>query len=150
MLTTPHAVTGAALGALLVNPLLVVPAAIGSHFLLDMTPHWQETLAPYTPTWKTWTRIPFDLALAVGLVSLIVVWHPAAVGSVWLGAVCGNLPDADVALMVMPKLKRGWLTERFFDWHCKIQRETASLWGVAPQVAVIGLGLAAAYATRAS
>jgi hypothetical protein len=143
MLTTPHAVTGAALGALLVNPVLVVPAAIASHYLLDTVPHWQETLAPYTPTWKTWTRIPFDLALAAGLVMLVAVWHPAAAGSVWLGAAAGNLPDADVLLIVVPKLKRGWLA-REYDWHCRIQRETASLWGLVPQAAVIAGALSLA------
>jgi hypothetical protein len=76
MLTTPHSVTGAMIGALLPSPLLIVPVAIGSHFILDSIPHWQETLAPYIPTKSTYIRIPIDLVLAVGLVSLIAHWQP--------------------------------------------------------------------------
>lgn len=44
MLITPHALTGAAITVLVPNPLVSVPLAIGSHFVLDMIPHWQETL----------------------------------------------------------------------------------------------------------
>lgn len=144
MLTTPHAVVGAAIGALVVNPLLVIPAAIASHFLLDSVPHWQETLAPYEPSKKTWIRIPIDLALAVSLVGLLAYWVPDRAGAVWLGAVMGNLPDLDVIMIVMPQLKRG-LLRKYWDWHCRIQRETGSLWGVVPQVAVIMMALPSVY-----
>jgi hypothetical protein len=149
MLTTPHAVTGAALGALLVNPILVVPVAFGSHFILDSIPHWQETLPPYTPTWKTWTRIPFDLALAVSLVALIAFWLPDRAAAIWMGAVAANLPDADVLLIVLPKLKRGLLAKTY-DWHCRIQRETASLWGLVPQLTIMAAGLSLSYLIKIS
>lgn len=40
MLETPHVVVGAAIAAKVTNPLLAVPLAFGSHFVLDMVPHW--------------------------------------------------------------------------------------------------------------
>ena len=140
MLTTPHAVTGAAIGALLPNPWLAVPLAIGSHFVLDSMPHWQETLAPYKPTKKTYIRIPLDISLSIGLVLLVSAWHPAATLSIWLGAIFANVPDLDTIVVLVPRLKAG-LLQRFWDWHCSIQRETSSLWGLAPQLLVIFVGL---------
>ncbi len=143
MLTTPHATAGAALGALIGDPLWVVPAAIASHFLLDSVPHWQETLAPYTPTKKTYIRAPLDIVLAVSLTALMAHWSPDRSSAVWLGALMANAPDLDVILIVVPEWKRG-LIKRYWDWHCQIQRETSSLWGLAPQIAVISLSLFAA------
>lgn len=143
MLTTPHAVTGATIGVLIPNPWLFIPVAIGSHFVLDSVPHWQETLAPYTPTKKTYLRIPFDIALSLGLVWLIGTWHPHLASSIWLGAIIANLPDLDTIVLPAPNLKVG-LLQRFWDWHCSMQRETSSLWGLAPQVIVIFAGLVVA------
>lgn len=147
MLTTPHAVTGAMIGALLPNSLLIVPVAIGSHFVLDSIPHWQETLAPYTPTKKTYIRIPIDLLLAVSLVLLVARLQPAHVGAIWLGAVMANAPDLDVIVILLPKIKYS-LLNKYWDWHCRIQRETSSLWGVLTQFVVIAIGLVVAYETR--
>jgi hypothetical protein len=147
MLTTPHAVTGATLGALLPNPILVVPLTIGSHFVLDSIPHWQETLAPYIPTRKTYIRVPLDILLALAIVWVMAHWQPNHAGTIWLGAVTANIPDLDSIVVLIPKLKRG-LLEKFWDWHCKIQRETNSMWGVLTQLVVILLGLFIVYETR--
>ncbi|HVS58710.1 MAG TPA: hypothetical protein VHD60_03150 [Candidatus Saccharimonadales bacterium] len=139
MLTTPHAVTGAILGALLPTP-LAIPTSIASHYVLDSVPHWQETLAPYMPTRKTYIRIPIDIALAVGLTFLIAHWHPVYQGRIWWSAFAANAPDLDSFLAVAPHFKRG-LLKVYWDWHCSIQRETSRWYGVLTQLAVIGIAL---------
>lgn len=141
MLSAPHAAAGAAIGALSGNVWIAVPAAVASHFVLDMVPHWQETLAPYTPTAKTYVRIPIDLTLAVAIVVLAVHWQPQQAAAIWAGAIGANLPDLDSLVVLMPDIKQG-LIERFWNWHCEIQRETSSLWGILPQLIVIALSLA--------
>lgn len=140
MLTTPHTAAGIALGAALGNPLLTVPAAITSHFLLDMVPHWQETLAPYNPTWKTYVRVPIDIAMAVAITIFAAHMVPQHAAAIWTGAVAANVPDFDSLVVLVPNIKRG-LVQKFWDWHCAIQRETNSLWGILPQLAVILCGL---------
>jgi hypothetical protein len=147
MLTTPHAVTGATLGALLPNPILVIPLAIGSHFILDTILHWQETLTPYIPTKKTYIRMPIDILLGLALVWLMAHWQPDHVSTIWLGAVTANIPDLDSIVVLIPKLKQG-LLEKFWDWHCKIQRETSSIWGVFTQLVVVLVGLLIVFETR--
>lgn len=140
MLITPHTAAGLAIGSVVGNPLLVVPAAIASHFVLDAIPHWQETLAPYVPTKKTYVRIAVDLTLAIGITVLASHWQPQAVTNIWLGAIFANVSDLDSIVVLVPKIKRGVITQ-YWDWHCKIQKETASLWGLLPQLLVLGLGL---------
>lgn len=140
MLTAPHAAAGVAIGVIIPNPLVAAPVAVASHFLLDMVPHWQETLAPYTPTKKTYIRIPLDMALAIGITLLAVHWQPQNTASVWAGAIFANVPDLDSMLVIVPSLKKG-IIQTYWDWHCKIQRETSSLWGLLPQLALIAASL---------
>jgi hypothetical protein len=144
MLVSPHLTAGAALGAVIGHPILVIPFAIASHFILDSVPHWQETLAPYQPTRKTFIRIPIDIAIGLAVVLLAVQAQPQNAWAIWVGALFASGADFDVLFVVYPKLKRG-LLKRYWDWHCAIQRETSSLWGVVPQVAVILLGLVTIY-----
>jgi hypothetical protein len=50
MLEIPHTVVGAAIGLKIANPLISIPVAFASHFLLDLVPHWNPSL--YTETQK--------------------------------------------------------------------------------------------------
>lgn len=148
MLSSPHAAVGATLGALIPNPWLVIPIAIASHFILDTVPHWQETLAPYTPTTKTYVRLPIDIALAVGITWLVAQWHPQSVSTVWIGAVSANIPDLDSLLVVIPHALEHSLVKPYWDWHCRIQNETSQWLGVWIQVAVIAGALAISFVTK--
>lgn len=144
MLVLPHVATGTALGVLIGDPLIVIPAAIASHFVLDAIPHWQETLAPYHPTWKTYLRIPIDIALSVVLVILAAYTHLEILPAILLGALFASIPDIDIITVKLPKLRRS-LIRRYWNWHCKIQRETPSLWGVATQACVLMICITTIY-----
>ena len=136
MLVLPHVATGVALGALIGDPLIVVPAAIASHFVLDSIPHWQETMAPYHPTWKTYLRIPIDISLAIALTLYAVHIQPTALPAILLGAIFASIPDIDVITVKLPAMQRG-IIKRYWDWHCRIQREVTTLWGVTTQLVVL-------------
>lgn len=43
MTATNHALTGTAIGLLIADPLIALPAALASHYLLDMIPHFGST-----------------------------------------------------------------------------------------------------------
>jgi hypothetical protein len=138
MLLTPHAVVGATIGALVPNPVLSVQLALGSHFLLDTVPHWQETLPPYTPHRGTWVRIPIDAGLSVSLVEYIARSRRSAGAAVWITAGTAMAPDLDSVLYAIPRLVEGESAlTRYLRWHVSIQRETASLLGLLPQILVI-------------
>jgi hypothetical protein len=137
MLLTPHAVSGATIAVLIPDPARSVPLALASHFLLDIVPHWQETLPPYTPHTGTWIRLPLDLGLAASLVALIARDHPAEAPAIWTAACAAMLPDADSALSIVPDLSHNAALRRYTLQHAGLQNETSSLWGLVPQIALI-------------
>jgi hypothetical protein len=44
VLETPHVVVGAAIATKIANPLLAIPLAFASHFVLEKVPHWNPHL----------------------------------------------------------------------------------------------------------
>jgi hypothetical protein len=113
-----HALTGAAMGLLFKNPLLVAPAAFASHLILDTTPHFGSDWLKHKPNrFRNWI-----LAEGVGsaLVTLIVMalW-PQYWFAIGIGAFFAVLPDL---LWVFPHLlgqKRP--TDAFSRFHSWIQ-----------------------------
>ena len=144
MLVAPHIAAGVTLGLVLKQPALIVPLAVASHFLLDCIPHWQETMAPYKPTWKTYLRIPIDFGLGALIIWLAVQTHPELGWSIGLGAFFAAIPDIDVATVAFPKLKNKIVTA-YWDWHCKIQREVESWSGVVTQLVVLAIGFSTVF-----
>lgn len=71
MLELPHTIVGATIASKIPNPLISLPLAFFSHFLLDLTPHWNPSL--YSETKKfgkpsrnsTWIVI-VDTILSLG------------------------------------------------------------------------------------
>jgi hypothetical protein len=142
MLITPHAVAGATIGALVRRPLIAIPLAIASHYTLDRVPHWQETLPPYTPHAGTWIRAPLDATLAFYLVHLMGRTADNSRVVIWIAAVSSTAPDLDSLLMLGPQLAHPWKPiDRYIAWHIRIQRETRSLWGLAPQAVLVAVCL---------
>ena len=93
MTATNHALTGAAIGLLVGEPLIAVPAAIASHFICDALPHYGRV----GPDSKTIGSKGFrnyllsDAALCFVLVAILAVLQPQN----WLlAAVCAFLASA--------------------------------------------------------
>lgn len=133
MLLTPHALTGASIAVLIPNPAISIPLAIGSHFILDMVPHWQETLYPYKPTQATWIRLFIDLALSTILVFWVAQLHPNINTTIWITTFAANIPDLDSISSSFPEVIKNKIFRAYWNWHNSIQRETSSLLGLIPQ-----------------
>ncbi len=92
MLTTPHLVVGAAIGATFNNPLLVAPAAVASHFVLDGVPHLMGIVEVEDLDKKDVAFVLGDVLLGVSLVTLLSRHNPQA-DLMWLGAFSAMVPD---------------------------------------------------------
>lgn len=136
MLITPHSLVGATIAVLIPNPVIAIPVATGSHFVLDAIPHWQETLYPYKPVKQTWLRIIIDLSISLFLISMISKLHPNISFIIWITAISSNIPDLDSILLLVPRLLKTKILKKYWDWHCKIQHETTSISGVVTQVII--------------
>lgn len=144
MLITPHAILGASIAAKVENPFLVLPISFFSHYLLDLVPHWQETLYPYIPTKKTVIRTFFDL-----LISFIIVYFIAKDSKmpwlIWSAGVIANISDLDTLISLNKKSFKFKPFKVYYNLHGKIQRETGSLLGILPQLLVVILSLLFAF-----
>ncbi len=104
MLATPHTLVGLAVGALIQNPIIAVPAAFISHYFGDLVPHWdvyEEFPEPKgaETKWKpVVTFLDIILGVAVGLsVTLYALWvkYDAMLATrLFLCGIAGVTPDA--------------------------------------------------------
>lgn len=131
MTATNHVVAGVLIGTALHNPLLAIPVAVVSHYVLDCIPHFD-----YPSTGKGYFSLKYAIGLATDsaiaaavLVSLIIL-QPA---HYWLLVVCGVAaasPDLMWLYYHIYKKSQGrenW--PRLVKLHSNIQKiTTPKLW----------------------
>jgi hypothetical protein len=111
-----HALTGAAIGLAVQQPLLVLPLAILSHFVLDAIPHFDHEV--YRHGSKYFMRIMIcDGLLAVGSIIALMIFFPAAAWAVVLGALGATLPDFLWPIYYNNGRRKHW----YFTFHTVIQ-----------------------------
>ena len=121
MIATNHALTGALIVCAVGNPLIALPLAFASHFLLDSLPHYGENIDRLSG----FTKLVW-LIDAVLLSSLAVY---LLVGGHWLlmaGAAVAMSPDVAWVYRFVVKEKFGRLKpaklNAFNSFHSRIQR----------------------------
>lgn len=144
MLETPHVIVGAAIATKIVNPMLSIPLAFASHFILDMTPHWNPHLNTETKkhgrvTTKTFRFVVMDIivALAAGsffaYLALPNVTHAAVI---LIASFASVLPD----VVEGPYFFLGWKTRAIENWikfQKSIQNDTNVYLGITIQLLTI-------------
>ncbi len=141
MLLTNHSLTGVVLGLTVDDPAILVPAAIGSHLILDATPHFGIPKLNFRrPKGFIIGSVDFGISLCVLIIAIIA--FPGRRGLValgWLGAVS---PD----LLYLPEIflkKR--ISGKFGDFHSWIQWSetiwpgvlTDAAWGILMIVVIL-------------
>lgn len=105
MTATAHALAGAVIAAKISNPFLAYPLSLGSHFLMDVVPHWDTGTDREE---KTRTRFFLESALdvAVGIFLVLLLFgnyvNPL---HLWLSVFFAQLPDWLTAPYLFLKLK---------------------------------------------
>lgn len=137
MLETPHVALGVAIAVAIPNPLISIPLAFASHFVLDMTPHWNPHLNTETKKYgyltnKTLLIIGIDLACAAILTAFVSKGNM----NILLAAFVSILPD----VVEGPYFLLGWkneLIKKWINFQKSIQSEANLFWGLLTQVLVI-------------
>lgn len=127
MTATNHAATGAVLAMALQNPVLALPIAFASHFMLDVLPHYG---VPYDkrPHHQSFGRVLAVDAVMLPITALMLV--VVAGGAWWLVLLAMFLaisPDF-VWIYRYYKERQGQVLDKhpFTHWHSRIQ------WGERP------------------
>jgi len=111
-----HALTGAAIGLAVQHPLLVVPLAFLSHFVLDALPHFDHPFYTFghKHAWKFYTA---DAVIAIAGVTTLLLLAPQLILPILLGAVFAVLPDATLLHYYTKGKPKYW----FHNFHLGIQ-----------------------------
>ena len=140
MTATAHALIGASIAASISNPLLGIPLAIASHFLLDFIPHWDAgTNHRKKSQVRLMAEATLDVLLGFALVFLIFR-NLVDMRYLFTMVIAAQLPDWLEAPSFMFGIKVppfSWM-----DWlgH-KIQSRVQLPWGLITQIVVVALFL---------
>jgi hypothetical protein len=111
-----HVLTGAAIGLAIQQPILVVPLAILSHFILDVIPHFDHEV--YRHGSKYFIRImALDTSVSVSSIIALMIFFPAHAWVIALGAFFAILPDLLWPIHYATGRKKHW----YFTFHSMIQ-----------------------------
>jgi hypothetical protein len=144
MLETPHVFVGAAIAVAVPNPLIAIPLAFASHFVLEMVPHWNPHLNTETKKFGGPTRrSTFITAVdsTIGLVSgsfiayqaLPNVYHAITILACCFAAV---LPDVLEAPYFFLHMKTAWI-KKWINLQKSLQNDTGPFLGMLTQLATI-------------
>ena len=144
MLETPHALVGAAIATKIPNPVISLPLAFASHFVLDMVPHWNPHLNTELKTHGKVTKrsrniVIVDVVSALSFGTLMATpfaTSPTHMIYIFLGAFVGVLPD----VVEGPYFFFNWKPAAIKKWLAfqkSIQVDTTLVPGIATQIATI-------------
>ena len=144
MLETPHALVGAALAVKIGNPLLSIPLAFLSHFVLEKVPHWNPHLNKETekygkPTRETTMIVIADSSLALILGSSIAFSQPNTtmiIGTL-LSSFAAVLPDLMEAPYFFLKARKSEFIRKWIKFQKGMQVDTSPFWGILTQLLTI-------------
>jgi hypothetical protein len=144
VLETPHALVGAAIATKIPNPVVSLPLAFASHFVLDMVPHWNPHLNTELKKYGKVTKYSTIIVIADVTLSLVLGTFIATnfstdsthMVSIFLGAFAGVLPD----VVEGPYFFFNWknkLVQTWLAFQKSLQVDATVLPGLATQLATI-------------
>ena len=144
MLETPHVFVGAAIATKIPDPLLAIPLAFLSHFILEMVPHWNPHLNSETekygyPTKRSTVIVVADSSLALISGSLIAYSALPDTGralTILFACLASVLPDLIEAPYFFLKIKNK-LIQKWIVFQKSIQNDTSIIPGLVTQYITI-------------
>lgn len=138
MLETPHVALGAAIAVAIPNPLISIPLAFASHFLLDMTPHWNPHLNTETKKYghltnRTLVIIALDLTVAV----LLTLFLAKGNTNILLCSFAAILPDVVEGPYFLWGIRNKYI-DIWMRFQKSIQTDANVFWGLLTQVLTLG------------
>ncbi len=148
MLETPHVAVGAAIAVAIPNPFIAIPLAFASHFILDMTPHWNphsytevQKYGQISINTKTLALIDVGLALTTGFfIASHVLPSQSHFITIILASFAAVLPDVSKSPYFLLGMRDG-IIKKWVDFERSLQVETTFAVGMTVQLLIIAASL---------
>jgi hypothetical protein len=141
LLETPHVLVAAAIAYKIGNPLLALPLALGSHFILEKVPHWNPHLnteiRKYGKLTSTTMKIILGDVILAFFCGFLVAYSTlpdlAAFTTIMTACFFGVLPDlAEAPYYIWHK--KNHLLEKLIKFQKSLQNDTSVIPGLATQL----------------
>lgn len=144
MLETPHVIVGAAIATKITNPVLSLPLALGSHFVLDKIPHWNPHLntekSKYGKVTKRSKKIVIiDVISSIFFGSFIALRATPDYGKVvliFLACFLAILPDVIEGPYFFFNWNKKWI-KKWIKFQKSIQTDTSIVPGLTIQLITV-------------
>ncbi len=148
MLETPHTLVGAALATKIPNPVISLPLALASHFILDKLPHWNPHLCTEKKengkiSKKSFAIVFFDSSIALASGTAIAATQSKNfIHFLVIMTACflSVLPDV-IEFPYFFLNKKSALMEKWISFQKSIQNNADLPWGIITQIIVVGASL---------
>lgn len=145
MLETPHVAVAAAIAYTIPNPLIAIPLALGSHFILEIVPHWNPHLNTEMRTFgrisPTSTRLIVFDAVAALLLGFFVAFRVLPDSTHFLvilfACFAGVFPDVLEAPYYFLKVKNNFIQKIWIPSQKALQNDVSPLPGLTSQALTI-------------
>jgi hypothetical protein len=152
MLETPHVAVGALIASKIPNPFISIPLSLLSHFVLDITPHWnphinREIKKFGYPTRQSITIIRFDSVIALTLGSLVAI-HALPDVHQFLNIMACSFVSVIPDVVEIPYYffkRKDNIIEKWIAWQKSIQNDVSPIYGLSTQALITVIALLSAF-----
>lgn len=149
MLETPHVVVGAAIATKIPNPLISIPLAFASHFVLEKVPHWNPHLNTETKKFGRPTKNSTIIVIADVITSLVFGFFIAGkvlpdtghAMTILLACFAASLPDIIEGPYYFLNIRRYKFIEKWIAFQKSLQTDTDIIPGLLTQFLTIAAGM---------
>lgn len=117
-----HALTGAIIGLVIVDPVIAVPVAFASHFALDALPHFGSSRKDFLKSLSFKSMLIIDALLCILLVVILAIIRPQ---NWFIAAICAFVATSPDFVWIGKYLEankgRTWKVNKFSKFAAAIQ-----------------------------
>jgi len=144
MLETPHVAVGAAIAAQIPDPMIALPLAFASHFVLDRVPHWNPHLNTEIRKYGKITKKSRDLIIGDVILALVLGFFIASQAQftpshglvILLASFAAVLPDVMEGPYFFFNYKTNFI-KKWINFQKSIQMDTSPIPGLTTQAITI-------------
>ena len=144
MLETPHVIVGATIATKIPNPLIAIPLALASHFLLDSIPHWNPHLNTEIKKYGSVTKVTRNIVIVDVVTALISGFYIASLQmpdsihafTILLASFAAVAPDVVEGPYFFLNMKTKFI-EKWIRFQKAIQNDAPIQFGMATQVVTV-------------
>lgn len=147
MLESPHVAVAAAIAYKIPNPMISIPLAFASHFLLEFVPHWNPHLNTEMKKFGKVSIASTKIVAADVAISLFLGFFIASktipdMGHFWtiiFSCFFGVLPDVMEGPYYFLKIRSNFIEKVWIPFQKSLQNDSSPLIGLASQLVTITL-----------